>query len=241
VGYQSFQFSGSVKSRVARGQITDGVLPNLLPVAVHCDESADRECRDEWYLPIAQFGIPEYPFDLARLSVRAKAGSPELLTRSVLAAIARVNPQLALTFRPLTDQIQASLTRERLMAQLAGFLGVLALLLAALGLYGVTAYAISRRRIEIAIRMALGAAPAGVIALVIVRVSLLIGGGIVAGTGVSIWASGFVDGLIYGLPPRDPATLVGAACVLCAMGALAAWFPARRAAHRDPVAALRES
>jgi putative ABC transport system permease protein len=193
-----------------------------------------------WYLPIAQFDVPGFPFASARLSVRARTGSPELLTKSVASAVAAVNPQLALTFRPLAGQIHASLTRERLMAQLAGFLGVLALLLAGLGLYGVTAYAVSRRRSEIAIRMALGASPRGVIALVLVRVSLLVGVGIVAGTGISIWAAKFVGGLIYGLPPREPMTLVGAAVLLCVTGALAGWFPARHAARTDPVAALRQ-
>ncbi len=79
------------------------------------------------------------------------------------------------------------------------------------------------------------------IALVLVRVSLLVGVGIIAGTGISIWASKFVGGLIYGLPPREPKTLVGAVVLLCVIGALAGWFPARHAARTDPVAALRQS
>ena len=194
-----------------------------------------------WYLPIAQFDLPGFPLVRARLSVRAKAGSPVLLTKSLETAIAGVNPQLALTFRSLDDQLHASLARERLMAQLAGFLGGVALLLAGLGLYGVTAYAISRRRAEIGIRLALGAAPCGVVRLVLARVSLLVGGGIAVGSAVSLWAWQFVDGLLYGLPPRDPATLLGAAFVLTAIGALAGWLPARRAGRIDPAAVLRES
>ena len=110
-----------------------------------------------WYLPIAQFAVPGFPFASARLSVRAETGSPVLLSKSVAGALAAVHPALALTFRPLAGQIRASLTRDRLMAQLAGALGGLALLLAALGLYGLTSYAIARRRAEIAIRIALGA------------------------------------------------------------------------------------
>lgn len=194
-----------------------------------------------WYTPIAQFDVPGFGFARVGLSVRATTGSPVLLRRSVAEAVTTVNPQLALTFRPLADQVYASLTRERLLAQLAGFFGAIALLLAGLGLYGLTAYAISRRRNEIAIRIALGAAPRGVIGAVLARVSLLVGVGIVAGAGISLWASRFVGGLIYGLPPRDPTTLLGATIVLFAIAALAGWLPARRAGRIDPVAVLRES
>jgi predicted permease len=147
-----------------------------------------------WYMPLAQFGIPEFPFVFVRLNVRANAGSPGLLTKSVAAAIAEVDPQLALTFRPLATQIHAALTRERLMAQLAGALGVLALILAGLGLYGVTAYAISRQRTEIAVRIAIGALPGRVMTVVLARVWLLVGLGIVSGMGISLWASRFVGG-----------------------------------------------
>jgi predicted permease len=194
-----------------------------------------------WYMPIAQFDIAEFPFASVRLSVRANSGSPELLTKSVAAAIAGVNPQLALTFRPLAAQIHAGLTRERLMAQLAGSLGALALTLAGLGLYGVTAYALSRRRMEIAVRMALGAPPTRVIVLVLGRMSLLVGLGMVAGAGLSMWASRYVGSLIYGLPPHEPTTIVGAGLVLCAISTAAAWLPARRAARMDAVAVLREN
>jgi predicted permease len=194
-----------------------------------------------WYLPIAQFDVPGFPFATVRLSVRAETGPPALLSKSVAAAVADVNPAVALTFRPLAGQIHASLTRERLMAQLAGALGGLALLLAALGLYGVAGYGVSRRRSEIAIRIALGAAPSAVVATVLARVSLLVGIGILVGIGLSFWAAKFVDSLVYGLPPREPTTLVSAAVLLCATGGLAVWLPARKAARMDPLEVLRES
>src|SRR2546427_2001580 len=111
---------------------------------------------------------------------------------------------------------------------LSGFFGVLALLLAGLGLYGVTAYGVSRRRTEIGIRMALGAEPPGVVRLVLSRVLLLVGTGVVIGAGASVWLSRFVATLIYGLEPRDPTTLVGAAAVLAAVRAIARWIPAWR-------------
>ena len=173
------------------------------------------------------------------VSVRATAGAPALLARSVSAAIASVNPDLALTFRPLADQVNASLTQERVVAMLSGFFGALALLLAGLGLYGVTSYAVSRRRTEIGIRMALGAAPAGVVRLVLSRVPLLVGLGVLVGAGLSIWASQFVSTLLYGLEPRDPITLGGSAIVLATVGALAGWLPAHRASRIDPAQVLK--
>lgn len=193
-----------------------------------------------WYALMAQFDIPGFPFAWARLSVRARPDSPPLLTKSIASAITTVDPRLGLTFRPLAQQLDASLARERLMAQLAGFFGGLGVLLAGLGLYGVTAHAISRRRREIGIRVALGAAPGAVIRLVLGRVSVLVGAGILAGGTVSLWAAKYIAGLIYYLPPRDPATMVVAALALIAVGALAAWLPARRAALVDPNVVIRE-
>ncbi len=193
------------------------------------------------YVPITQRDDQPVPFPSVALSVRSASGSPALLAKSITAAIATVNPDLALTFRPLAEQVNASLTQERIVAILSGFFGGLALLLAGLGLYGVTSYAVSRRRTEIGIRMALGAAPSGVVRLVLARVSGLVGIGIIAGAAVSAWAARFVAALLYGLEPRDPATLAGAAVVLAAVGALAGWLPARRASRIDPAQVLRDS
>jgi ABC-type antimicrobial peptide transport system permease subunit len=175
------------------------------------------------------------------LNVRAAQGSPARLTKSIVAAIASVSPRLAVTVHPLTRQIDDALARERVVAMLGGFFGALALLLAGLGLYGVTSYAVSRRRTEIGIRMALGAAPAGVVRLVLSRVTLLVGIGVAVGASVSIWAAKLVATPLYGLEPRDPLTFIGAALVLSTVGALAGWLPARRAARVDPAQVLRES
>jgi putative ABC transport system permease protein len=174
------------------------------------------------------------------IAVRASAGSPLLLTRSLTAALTTVNPDLTLTFRGLSDQVNDSLAQDRVVAMLSGFFGALALLLAALGLYGVTAYAVSRRRAEIGIRMALGAAPSAIARLVLARVSWLVGLGVLVGAGLSVWASTFVASLLYGLEPRDPTTLIVAIATLAAVAALAAWLPAWRASRLDPSEALRE-
>jgi predicted permease len=194
------------------------------------------------YVPLAQLDTaPRPPPPSMSVSVRSASASPALLTRTVTDAIARVNPDLAVTFRPLADQVNASLTQERLVAMLAGFFGALALLLAGLGLYGVTSYAVSRRRTEIGIRMALGAPPAGVVRLVLSRVTLLVGIGIAAGCGLSLWAAQFVSTLLFGLQPRDPATMAAAAAALAAVGAIAGWLPAYRASRIDPARVLRDS
>jgi putative ABC transport system permease protein len=189
------------------------------------------------YIPYAQ--QPEPPSSMS-VSVRAAGGPPVLLTKSLAAALTPVNGDIAITFRPLAEQVNAALTQERIVALLSGFFGGLALLLAALGLYGVTSYAVSRRRTEIGIRMALGAAPGGVIRLVLRRVAILVGAGIVLGSAVSLWAVHLVSTLLYGLQPRDPLTLFASIAVLGSIGALAGWLPARRASRIDPARVLRE-
>jgi len=150
-----------------------------------------------------------------------------------------VNPELALTFRPLSGQIDASLTQERVLAQLAGFFGVVALVLAGLGLYGVTSYAVNRRRTEFGVRMALGATPGSVVALVLARACILVLLGLVIGATASMWASKFVALLLYGVDPRQPSTVACAAGLLAAVAGVAAWLPARRGARIDPAVTLR--
>jgi predicted permease len=194
-----------------------------------------------WYVPLAQFDLKEFTLPSARLSVRPKAGSPLSLTRSIAAAAAAVDPRLTLTFRPLADQVNASVMPERLMARLAALFGALALLLAGLGLYGVTAYLVSRRRTEIGIRMALGATRIGVARLVLSRVVTLVAAGVAIGAAASLWASKFVAALLYGLEPRDPVTVTAAALVLGGVALLAGFLPAHRASRIDPAVVLRDS
>ena len=124
---------------------------------------------------------------------------------------------------------------------LAGFFGGLGLLLAAVGLYGVTAYAVTSRRAEIGIRMALGASAREVVAMVLRRVAWLVGLGIVLGAGLSAWAATFIRTLLYGLDARDPLTFVAASALLMFVATLAAWLPARRASRIDPMRVLRNS
>jgi hypothetical protein len=143
------------------------------------------------------------------MPIRRSLAPPMTLTRGIAATIADVNPDLALTFRSLSDVVNASITPERILAIVLGFFGALALLLAALGLYGVTSYTVNRRRGEIGIRMALGASPDGVVRMVLSRVSLLVGTGVIIGVTASVWLSRFVAPLLYSLQPGDPKTEPG--------------------------------
>ena len=169
------------------------------------------------------------------ISVRAVGGSPLLLTKGIASALTSVQGDLAITFRPLADQVNAALTQERVVAILSGFFGGLALLLAGLGLYGVTSYAVSRRRTELGIRMALGAEPGGVIALVLRRVAMLVGIGVIVGAvreplGREVRSERCSTASSRTIPRRSSWRLA----VLVGIGAVAGWLPARRASRIDP-------
>ena len=175
------------------------------------------------------------------ISVRAANGQPGTLTRDLSSAMARANPSISFTIRPISAQLRAALRQERLVAMLAGFFGALALLLAAIGLYGVASHSVTRRRAEIGLRMALGADANGVVRLVLGRLGWLLAAGMALGMALSWWTVRLVEQLLFGMPARDPLTFLLAATVLFVAGLLAGWLPARRAARIDPVRALREA
>jgi putative ABC transport system permease protein len=194
------------------------------------------------YVPLLQSSEQAQPDGPAvvTLSVRTASSRPGLLTKGVAAAIGEINPTLAITFRTLNSQLTDTLMRERLLAFLSASFGGLALVMAAIGLYGVTSYAVNLRRAEIGIRMALGATRGSVIGLVLARVSMVIGCGIVLGLAVGAWASRSVATLLNGLDPGDPVTLVASVATLACVSALAGWLPANRASRLDPTEVLRE-
>jgi predicted permease len=205
-------------------------------------QSLREPTRPLYYIPLAQFDyVNQLGVGSMALDVRTTTSVPMTLAKPITAALLAVSPQVALTFRPLTTTVETSLTQERLLAWLAVLFGAFALLLAGLGLYGVTWYAVSRRRAEIGIRMALGATPRAIVRLVLTRVAQLVGVGVVIGIGLSLWLAPPVGALLYGLAPRDPITLVGAAVFMAVVAVFAGWIPASRAARLDPTRVLHES
>jgi ABC-type antimicrobial peptide transport system permease subunit len=124
---------------------------------------------------------------------------------------------------------------------LAGFFGAVALLLSGVGLFGVSSYAVTRRRAEIGIRLALGGQPHAVLRAVLGRIALYVLSGTVLGLLAALWLSRFVAPLLYGLAPHDPATLVASASILALVAAVAGWIPATRATRIDPAQMLREN
>ena len=188
------------------------------------------------FLPAAQ---DESPGAGATFVLRTSAPMKDIL-RGVATGVAEVNPGIGIQIKVLTEQIKESVMRDRLMATLAGAFGALAGALAVLGLYGVIAYMVARRRNEIGVRIALGADRGRVILLVLTEAGLLLTIGLAVGVGLALWAGRAVAAMLYGLKPYDPATLAGAIALLAAVALLASYLPARQASRLDPMSALRE-
>jgi predicted permease len=175
----------------------------------------------------------------ANYAVRA-AGSPAALFGAIRAAVREVDPTLAVTdLRTQADQTARISGQEILFARVSGFFGVVALALAGVGLYGLTSYMVVRRTGEFGLRMALGALPRQVLALVLRESIALVLAGIVIGVVAAYGASGLVASLLFGLSPVDGVTYGTVPVVLMVVAALASLVPARRATRVNPVVALR--
>ena len=168
------------------------------------------------------------------------AEEPTSFAPAIRQAVREVDPNLPLTgLRSQVELVNLSLRMERLFARLLSLFGLLALLLAAIGLYGVMAYTVAQRTKEIGIRMALGAQPRNVLKLVLSRGMVLALIGIALGSGVAIALTRLMKSLLFGIEPTDPATFVVTAFVLAGVAILASYVPARRATKVDPLVALR--
>jgi len=188
------------------------------------------------YLPYLQ------DTDAGRMTFELKtAASTASMTAEIREAVRSIDNDLPIfEVRTQTQQIQATLTNERVFATLTSGFGILALILASIGIYGIMAYTVSRRTNEIGIRMALGARQSRVLTMVLREVAILIAAGLAIGLAAALATTRFVASFLYEIKSNDPLTLSVAAAVLASVAALAGYLPARRASRLDPMTALRE-
>jgi ABC-type antimicrobial peptide transport system permease subunit len=171
--------------------------------------------------------------------VRA-TGHPQAVAARLRSAVAQAAPNLTVPrVRTLNEQIRGNLLQERLIVQLTSAFGALALLLAAVGLYGVMSYAVARRTAEFGVRMALGARRREVLWMMIRESALIVAAGLGCGLPLMLAATRLVNGMLFGISAADPVAIAAATATLLVVALLAATLPALRASRVDPIVALR--
>ena len=198
-------------------------------------EDLREPVRSMIYVPTEQTVVPAGVTFEVRTAKDASAEAP-----TVLRAVAQVDGRLSLSgMKTLNDQVEDSLMQDRLVSSLAGLFGILAVLLASVGLYGVMAYTVSRRTNEIGIRMALGSGRIQIAGLVLREALLMVLAGLVLGIPAAMATAHLIRSQLYGLGPYDPMTMLFAVTVMTGVAVLACYPPATRAMRIDPMAALR--
>jgi predicted permease len=205
-------------------------------------------CKDAKYYTLRQDPPPTFYTSYRQnadgeedmtFSVRTRI-KPEVIVPSLRSAVASIDKDLPLLdIRTQNEQIDDTTQQERIFASLTSGFGLLALVLACIGIYGIMAYTVSRRTNEIGIRMALGAQSGRVLRMILQEASLLTVLGIIAGLGLALAMSRLIASMLYGLKTYDPSTFVMAASLLIFVALAASLIPARRAASVDPIKALR--
>ncbi|HEX6966795.1 MAG TPA: ABC transporter permease [Gemmatimonadaceae bacterium] len=202
--------------------------------------------RDGKYANVTDNAVPPFMFlSFAQrysasmtLHVRSRLPASQVI-HEIRAQVRALDPNVAVGAEPLTDVIGTTLLQQRFAAWLIGVFGLVGMLLAAIGIYGVLAYYVAQRTREFGIRLALGARGGDVLRLVMRRGALLIAIGTAVGLGAAAATTRVLRGLLYGIGPLDPVTFVVAPLVLVAVALVACWLPARRATRTDPIIALR--
>jgi predicted permease len=218
----------------------EGYPGDLIEVVGVCGDtrywSLKQDAVGMFYEPYVQ--TPNLDFG-ATYEIRT-ALRPESIAPSLRAAVQSIDPDLPLQeIRTQQEQIDASMQQERIIAALTASFGILALLLACVGVYGVMAYSVAQRTSEIGIRMALGSLPRQVLTMVLSEAGWISFAGIICGLGATLLLTRLVKSLLYAMQPNDPIVLSGSAVLLAAVGIAASWIPATRAASIEPMQALR--
>jgi putative ABC transport system permease protein len=232
--------------RIKLGGTADSVWRRIVGITRDVRHSGlDKDVRPQMYIPYAQFlaTVPDTAGAVPRsLTIVARTqNDPAAATSAMRAAVKELDPSLPLAqVRTLDEVFDRSVSTPRVVTLLMGAFGGLALLLSAIGVYGVTAYAVARRTNEIGIRVALGARVRDVVRLIVLQGMRPAVAGLLLGAVLAFWGTRLMARFLYGVSPNDPVSLVAAPLALLLVGLAANWLPARRAARVDPVSALRE-
>ncbi len=225
-------------SAVGRTLITGGRTLTIVGVAA---DSRQMTLKETAPLALA-FGLLTQsatgPIPSLRFTIRS--GQPDALRAQAAAAIRGVDPRLSIEFRTMRDEADATVNRERLMAWMAALFAVLGLAMAVIGLYGTFTYAVARRRGEIGVRMAMGAARSDILTMVLREAGIVLAIGTVIGLGGALASGRVLQSLLFSTSARDPWMLAAAITSVAGAAVLASLVPARRASLTDPMAALRE-
>jgi predicted permease len=237
---ESFVRRYSPTESVVGRRIIDGEPPNVREYEI-VGVAADGKYRDvreqgtpNVYMPMAQAYVPQ-----VTLIARTR-GAPTRIAAAVQQAVREIDASLPpYDVKTLAQHVASATSQDRMVATLASGFGVMALGLAALGLFGVMAFRVAQRTREIGVRVALGARHAHVVGLVLSSAGTLVGLGVAVGLTTALWLGSFAEAMLFGVSSADPLALSVAVAVLLVAGLGAAWLPARRAARVDPMVALR--
>jgi predicted permease len=206
-----------------------GVVGNVKHLSLRNEDSP------EMYLP-----QPQIPFNILALVIRTSVSSPTALTNSVRKELAALDATIPLTsVRVFDEYISRSLARPRFNTLLLSIFAATALLLTAIGIYGVLAYSVAQRTSEIGIRIALGAGKSSIFRLIVGQAMTLVGISLAVGVAGAFAATRLLNSMLFGVGASDPGTFLGIVLLVSAVAFIAAWVPARRAMRVDPIIALR--
>jgi putative ABC transport system permease protein len=206
-----------------------GVVGNVKHLSLKLEDSP------EMYVPRTQL-----PIHVMSIVVRTSVSNPNALTNSIRKELAAMDATIPLTsVRVFEDYISRSLARPRFNTLLLSIFAGTALVLTAIGIYGVLAYSVAQRTSEIGIRIALGAGKSSIFRLIVGQAMTLVGISLVIGLAGAFAATRLLNSLLFGVGPSDPVTFAGIVILVSAVAFIAAWIPARRATRVDPIVALR--